>query len=200
MWSRTKVVLQNGMIQYRPSENGTCIAGAAGQTTYFHIKYAPVANPTDAQLTDTPNAYIGTYVDFNPTASTSASKYTWSKFQGTDGKDGADGTPGTNGINGETSYLHIAYANSSDGTTDFSTTDANNKKYMGQYVDFTKADSTTPSDYTWSLIKGADGGKGADGRGIKSTSITYQVSSSGTVTPTGTWTASIPNVAQGKYL
>lgn len=165
---------------------GKGATGATGKTTYFHIKYAPVANPTDAQLTDTPNAYIGTYVDFNATASTSASKYTWSKFQGVDGKDGANGTPGKNGTNGETSYLHIAYANSADGSVDFSTTIATNKKYMGQYVDFELGDSTNPTDYKWTLIKGADGETGADGRGIESTVVTYQVSSSGTKAPTGT--------------
>ena len=29
--------------------------------------------------------------------------------------------------------------------------------YIGQYTDFTQADSTNPSDYTWSLIRGNDG-------------------------------------------
>lgn len=32
MWSRTRVVSQNGTISYSPSENGTCIAGATGAT------------------------------------------------------------------------------------------------------------------------------------------------------------------------
>lgn len=202
IWSRQKMSYVDSTKEATYGKPA-CITGgkgATGKTTYFHIKYAPVANPTDAQLTNTPNAYIGTYVDFNATASTSASKYTWSKFQGVDGKDGANGTPGKNGTNGETSYLHIAYANSADGSVDFSTTIATNKKYMGQYVDFELGDSTNPADYKWTLIKGADGETGADGRGIKSTVITYQVSSSGTTAPTGTWTTSIPTVAQGKYL
>lgn len=205
IWSRQKMYYVDSKkepIYGRPAciTGGKGATGATGKTTYFHIKYAPVANPTNAQLTDTPSEYIGTYVDFNATASTSASKYTWSKFQGTDGKDGANGTPGTNGANGETSYLHIAYANSANGSTDFSITEATNKKYMGQYVDFVEEDSTDPTDYKWSLIKGADGETGANGRGIKSTTVTYQVSSSGTTTPTGTWTTSIPTVAQGEYL
>ena len=33
-------------------------------------------------------------------------------------------------------------------------------KYIGHYTDFTQADSTNPSDYTWSLIRGNDGERG----------------------------------------
>ncbi|WP_270325953.1 collagen-like triple helix repeat-containing protein, partial [Lactococcus lactis] len=35
--------------------------------------------------------------------------------------------------------------------------------YIGQYTDFTQADSTNPSDYTWSLMRGNDGKDGATG-------------------------------------
>ena len=41
---------------------------------------------------------------------------------------------------------------------------------------------------------------GADGKGIKSTVITYQASTSGTLIPTGTWQTSIPTVSAGQYL
>lgn len=40
--------------------------------------------------------------------------------------------------------------------------------------------------------KGAKGDTGATGKGIKSTAITYQASSSGTTVPTGTWVTSVP--------
>ena len=79
------------------------------------------------------------------------------------GEDGKDGQPGAPGENGKTSYLHIAYANSADGTQDFSTTDSANKLYIGQYTDFEVTDSTTPSKYSWTLIKGD---KGADAKEI----------------------------------
>ncbi|MCE2141203.1 hypothetical protein GRC93_12350, partial [Streptococcus thermophilus] len=36
-------------------------------------------------------------------------------------------------------------------------------RYIGQYTDFTQSDSTKPSDYTWSLIRGNDGKDGATG-------------------------------------
>lgn len=138
------------------------INGIDGKTSYFHIKYSSVANPTSSsQMTETPSTYIGTYVDYKPNDSTDPKKYTWSKFEGTDGKDGI---AGTNGTDGKTYYLHIAYANSADGRTGFSVSDGTNKLYIGQYTDTTKADSTDPTKYTWSKIKGEPGADGKPGR------------------------------------
>jgi len=76
----------------------------------------------------------------------------------------AQGEDGVIGGDGKTSYIHIAYANSEDGKVDFSKTDGTNKKYFGQYTDFTEEGSDTPGDYTWTLIKGSDGVKGNDGK------------------------------------
>lgn len=228
--------------------------GIDGKTTYLHIQYAPVQNPTAAQMSKTPNKYIGTYTDFSGVDSTDPSKYTWAKFEGDqgaqgpkgadgkssytwmkyatrpdgldmsdnpdyvplldstgspildsageqiytvtqatyigiatnkdtatestnpadytwsrfrgvdgyDGKDGANGIPGKDGKDGKTQYTHLAYANSADGKTDFSVSDGN-REYIGMYVDFVEADSTDPAKYTWSLIKGADGAQGVPG-------------------------------------
>ena len=41
---------------------------------------------------------------------------------------------------------------------------------------------------------------GDTGKGIKSTAITYQASTSGTTVPTGSWSGSIPTVSSGQYL
>ena len=228
--------------------------GQDGKTTYLHIRYAPVQNPTAAQMSKTPDKYIGTYTDFSGVDSTDPSKYTWAKFEGDqgvqgpkgadgkssytwmryatradgldmsdnpdyvklldstgspildsageqiytvtqatyigiatnkdtatestnpadytwsrfrgvdgyDGKDGANGIPGKDGKDGKTQYTHLAYANSADGTKDFSVSDGN-REYIGMYVDFVEADSTDPAKYTWSLIKGADGAQGVPG-------------------------------------
>ena len=136
--------------------------GVDGKTSYFHIKYSSVANPTSSsQMTETPSTYIGTYVDYEPNDSTDPKKYTWSKFEGSDGKDGI---PGTNGTDGKTYYLHIAYANSADGRTGFSVSDGTNKLYIGQYTDTVKEDSTDPTKYMWSKIKGDPGADGKPGR------------------------------------
>lgn len=228
--------------------------GTDGKTTYLHIQYAPVQNPTAAQMSKTPNKYIGTYTDFSGVDSTDPAKYTWAKFEGDqgaqgpkgadgkssytwmkyatrpdgldmsdnpdyvplldgagspildsageqiytvtqatyigiatnkdtatestnpadytwsrfrgvdgyDGKDGANGIPGKDGKDGKTQYTHLAYANSADGTKDFSVSDGN-REYIGMYVDFVEADSTDPTKYTWSLIKGANGAQGVPG-------------------------------------
>lgn len=228
--------------------------GTDGKTTYLHIQYAPVQNPTAAQMSKTPNKYIGTYTDFSGVDSTDPNKYTWAKFEGDqgaqgpkgadgkssytwmkyatrpdgldmsdnpdyvplldsagspildstgeqiytvtqatyigiatnkdtatestnpadytwsrfrgvdgyDGKDGENGIPGKDGKDGKTQYTHLAYANSADGTKDFSVSDGN-REYIGMYVDFVEADSTDPTKYTWSLIKGADGAQGVPG-------------------------------------
>lgn len=116
------------------------------------------------------------------------------------GAKGDQGIPGTNGTNGKTSYLHIAYANSADGQNGFSVSDSINKLYIGQYTDFTQTDSTDPTKYSWTKIKGDQGVKGDTGNGIKSTAITYQGSTSGTTIPTGTWSTTIPTVAAGSFL
>ena len=137
--------------------------GIDGKTTYLHIQYAPVQNPTAAQMSKTPNKYIGTYTDFSGVDSTDPSKYTWAKFegdQGAQGPKGAQGVPGTPGTNGKTPYFHIAYANSADGRTGFSVDDSVNKLYIGQYTDYTPDDSTDPTKYSWTKIKGEQGTAG----------------------------------------
>ena len=60
------------------------------------------------------------------------------------------------GQNGTSAYVHIAYANSSDGRVDFSLTDSN-RKFIGQYSDSKQYGSEDPAKYRWSVIKGEDG-------------------------------------------
>ena len=144
--------------------------GNDGKTSYIHIKYAPVANPSDSQITDTPNAYIGVYTDYNSADSTKASAYTWSKWQGEDGAQGIQGLQGpkgdqgiqgVKGADGKTQYTHIAYADNATGGG-FSQTDQT-KAYIGMYVDFNATDSNDPTKYKWSKWKGDKGDKGDKG-------------------------------------
>ncbi|RJV92082.1 hypothetical protein DWX45_04130 [Erysipelotrichaceae bacterium AF19-24AC] len=122
-------------------------AGEDGKTTYFHVKYAPVENPSDDQISETPNSYIGTYVDYSPEDSTMAAAYTWARIQG------KDGIPGINGADGKTSYLHIRY--SDDGGQTFTSLDGKTPGiYIGQYTDFTQTDSLDVAAYTWAKVKG----------------------------------------------
>lgn len=75
-------------------------------------------------------------------------------------------------------------------------------KYIWRRFLITKGDGSTsysPSA-TGVCISGNTGATGATGKGVKSSIVTYQGSTSGTTVPTGTWSTSIPTVAQGQYL
>lgn len=177
--------------------------GKNGSTTYFHIKYAAVSNPTASQMTEVPNTYIGTYVDFTAADSADPAKYTWSRFQGIQGEKGTQGIPGTNGVNGRTSYLHIKYSNDG-GKTFTGNSGEDSGTYIGTCVDYTQNDPTNVSAYSWAKIKGETGAKGdkgdtgASGKGVKSTAVTYQASSSGTTIPAGVWSATPPATSADK--
>ena len=181
--------------------------GRDGKTQYTHIAYANSADGrTDFSVSDSNREYIGMYVDFIPNDSTDPTKYAWSKIKGANGENG---TPGKPGADGKTTYLHIAYANSADGKTGFSTTDGTNKLYIGQYTDYTQADSTDAAKYTWTKIKGEQGATGpqgpagSSGRGIKTITEYYLISSAktGITTASSGWSTSVPTMtATNKYL
>jgi hypothetical protein len=142
-----------------PGKDGT--NGKDGTSSYVHIKYADVASPMDSQMTETPSAYIGICVDTNLTDPTTASSYTWSKWQG---KDGTDGLPGAPGEDGTSTYVHFAYASSADGQEGFSTTPFDGALYFGVRTDTVEEDSTVYSDYAWSRLKGDKGDTGPAGK------------------------------------
>lgn len=181
------------------------VPGADGKTSYFHIKYSSVQNPTSAsQMTETPSDYIGTYVDYTQADSNDPKKYTWARFKGFNGEDGL---PGINGEDGKTSYLHIKY--SDNGGLSFT---ANNGEepgaYIGQYVDFIQKDSDNPTDYTWSLIKGESGAAGSDATTGEYYEYRYAKNGS-TVSPPALdadaenpagWSTTMPTVGTLEYL
>ncbi|RND38973.1 hypothetical protein FAM18132_00963 [Lacticaseibacillus paracasei] len=147
--------------------------GADGRTAYAHFAYANSQDgKTDFSTTDPNRKYIGFYSDFSSGDSTNPSDYNWSLIKGADGADGKDGVPGKAGADGKTSYFHIAYADSSDGRTNFSLDTPGSRKYIGSYTDFTQADSNNPAVYSWQLVQGPKGDtgvgipgpKGADGK------------------------------------
>lgn len=90
-------------------------------------------------------------------------------------------------------YETIAY-------TDNSTSDTT-KRVIGVYGDKGNTGATGPQGVKGDKgDKGNTGATGAAGKGVKSTAITYQASTSGVVTPTGTWSTTIPAVSAGSYL
>lgn len=222
MWSRTKTTKGDGSVSYSAP---TCIAGATGatgpqgvpglqgpkgdqgiqgprgsdgKTSYTHIAYANSADGAkDFTVSDSNREYIGMYVNFSETDSTNPGDYAWSKIKGA---DGANGTPGKAGADGKTPYFHVAYANNSTGTSGFSTTDSTNKLYIGQYTDYTMADSTDPTKYAWTKIKGDKGDTGESGVGIKSIDVQYYLSTSSTSLSGGSWSTTAPTWVNGKYM
>lgn len=88
------------------------------------------------------------------------------------GQDGGEGTPGSPGADGRTSYSHIAYATSADGTTGFSVDNADGvATYWGTCTDFNEADPTDPAVYTWAKFVGPQGPAGADAIVLSITSV-----------------------------
>ena len=137
------------------------INGKDGKTSYTHIAYANSADgKTDFSVSDSNRKYIGMYVDFAEQDSTSPDSYAWSLIKGA---DGAQGIPGKAGADGKTPYFHVAYANSADGKTGFDVIVSTGKQYIGQYTDYTPDDSTDPTKYSWTKIKGEQGEKGDQG-------------------------------------
>lgn len=152
-------------------DDGT--SGVNGKTSYFHVAYSNSADgKADFSITDSTNKlFLGTYTDFTQADSTDPSKYYWTLIkgekgdkglQGLQGKDGKQGIAGEKGKDGITYYTHIAYANSSDGKTDFSVSNPD-RIFIGMYVDTVQTDSTDPTKYAWTLVKGAKGDQGLAG-------------------------------------
>lgn len=154
--------------------------GRDGRTPYVHTAWANNATGTDGFSLDSSinKLYIGIYTDFEQNDSTDPTRYKWTKIKGEKGEKGdpgqrgldglqgergEQGLPGKNGVDGRTQYTHIAYSNSADGSKDFSVS-ASDRAYIGMYVDFNSADSTNPTDYAWTLVKGSNGANGVAGK------------------------------------
>ncbi|MGV3084620.1 phage tail spike protein [Enterococcus dispar] len=181
--------------------------GANGQTSYLHIKYS-----NDGGQTFTGNGgedvgtWMGQYVDFMQADSTDVKKYVWSKIKGEDGKDGVAGKDGV----GLKSTV-IKYSQSTSGTTapnsgwQFIVPNLIKGQYLWTRTTWTYTDNSTETGYTVSYNAkdgndGNDGIAGKDGVGIKSTTITYAVSSSGTTAPSSGWVTNPPATTAGQFM
>jgi hypothetical protein len=137
--------------------------GLPGVSSYTHIAWSnqDVSPWAGFHVSDSTNKlYVGMYVDSNAPDSSNPADYNWTLIKGA---DGSQGIPGPAGSNGQTPYLHIAYANSVDGTVDFSTTVPDGRAYIGTMTNFIAADPEFPNFYTWMKVEGAPGADGSDG-------------------------------------
>lgn len=109
--------------------------GEDGRASYTHIAYANSSDGrvdfTRAKHTDKEYTYFGMYVDDKEADSQNPADYNWLYFRG------------------KTTYLFVAYADSADGTVNFSINDSLNKKFMGTYTSTEVEQSTDPFMYAW---------------------------------------------------
>ena len=195
--------------------NGTPGAkGADGKTTYLHVKYSNDNGATfTANSGETVGTYIGTCTDFNSADPTTVSSYKWAKIKG---DTGAKGDPGAKGETGATGVgvkgTTVTYQSSSSGTTIPTGTWSSGipsvpeGSFLWTRIVYSYSNGTSTTAYSVGKMgakgdkgdKGATGNTGAPGaagRGIKSSSVTYQVGNSQTAVPTGSWVTSVPKLS-----
>lgn len=136
-------------------------AGTDGKTYYTWIKYANSSTGSGMSNDPTDKTYIGfAYNKTTPTESNNASDYTWSLIKGDKGDTGVQGPSGKDGT---TTYTWIKYSDNADGAGLYDTPKSTTK-YIGIATNKTTAtESTTKTDYTWSLFKGDKGDTGSQG-------------------------------------
>ena len=183
--------------------NGTPgAAGKDGKTSYFHVKYS-----NDGGKTFTGNSgedtgiYMGSYTDYTEADSTDVKKYNWVKVKGDKGDTGQKGQDGTSI---KITSKSVTYQTSTSGTTaptgTWSTTvpTVNNGQYLWTKTTVQYSDGNKTEAYSVSY-KGTNGTNGTSVT-VSKTEVTYQVSTSGTTAPTGTWSTTMPSCDQGQYL
>ena len=121
----------------------TWIKLAGDEVEYTHFKYRVDLNSPILDNPTPETRYMGVAKTTSKTAPTDPSLYKWVS---TAGKD---------------SYFYTAYANSADGTKDFSTSNSVGKSYIGTLYSYLNTASENPADYKWFKAKGddADAGK-----------------------------------------
>ena len=114
-----------------------------GVSSYMHVAYAN--NPQGVGFS-TENSqgmsYIGIRVSDSPAVPLTKEGYKWMKIQGDAGVS---------------NYMHVAYADSEDGSVRFSTGDSADREYIGTYTSADPLPSQNPRDYRWLKVKGDDG-------------------------------------------
>ena len=160
--------------------------GTSGTSSYTWLRYSPNEDGSNMTANPTPETkYIGVAITADNNAPTDYTKYSWALIKGDDGR----------GI----SKTEVTYQKSTSGTviptgtwvTTIPTVNAG--EYLWTRTLFTYTDNTTSS--TYSVAR-----SGVTGLGISRSDVDYQKSTSGTVAPTGAWTATIPTVAANEYL
>ena len=184
LWTRTTYTWSNNKttenITYtyigKDGDNGTSVTikGSKGSTSEL-----PTSGNTlgDGYII---SGYLWVYTGTSKTDSTHA--------KGFENVGKIQGDPGIPAVQ---YYTHIAWMKDSNGTGFTTSANGGEYPYVGVLVDNTSTDSADWTKYDWSYVKGEIG---VTGNGIKSAEVTYQIGSSGTIPPTGTWSTSVQNI------
>lgn len=196
LWNYEKIEYTGGKTAtYTPK----CVIGVFGKDGKG-ISSTAITYQAHSSGTSTPT---GTWSSGIP--SVSAGSYLWTRtvITYTDGSTSTSYSVAQMGLNGSPGKgiksTSVTYQAHSSGTSTPTGTwlsyipTLSEGQYLWTKTVITYTDDTTSTSYCVGM-------KGATGNGIKSTSITYQSSNSGTTTPTGTWLSYIPTVSQGDYL
>lgn len=107
-------------------------------------------------------------------------------------------TNGEKGDKGDNSYIWIRYTGQkpTESSHSFGTTPDD---WIGIYAGNSATAPTDYKQYSWYKIKGEKGDTG-DAAFVTNKSVTYQVGSSGTTAPSGSWLQAVPTVPQGQFL
>ena len=129
--------------------------------------------------------------------------------QGATGPAGSNGTDGKGIVSSATTYqAGTSGTTPPNGTWSSSIPSVSENQYLWTRVVLTYSDNTTSTAYSVGKMgakgetgaTGSTGAPGATGNGIKSTTINFASSTSGTTAPSSGWTTSIPTVAAGSFL
>lgn len=128
--------------------------------------------------------------------------------QGPKGDRGEDGIAGKDGVGLQSTVVTYGLSTSETTQPTSWTTQAptlTKGKYLWTKTVWTYTDNTSETGYQKTYIAkdgndGNDGLPGKDGVGIKTTTITYASSTSGTTKPTSGWSSTIPSVSAGNFL
>ena len=112
----------------------------------------------------------------------------------------------TNGLKGDTgaqTYVYLRWAHECTGTppvpSSWSSTTSEPDDWIGIGTGTSSSPPTNVNSYKWYKYKGETGATGI-AAAITTQTVRYQASTSGTTVPSGTWSSTIPSVAQGSYL
>lgn len=112
----------------------------------------------------------------------------------------------TNGLKGDTgaqTYVYLRWAHECTGTppvpASWASTTSDPDDWIGIGTGTSSSAPTNVNSYKWYQYKGDKGDTGTAAT-ITTQTVSYQASTSGTLTPSGAWSSTVPAVSQGSYL